>query len=83
MREVSATEASRTFSKLLDDIVHGHDSYLIVRHGRAIARLEPAGGAGGRALRELLRTRPRDPSWSRELADLRKDLTIEDRAWPD
>lgn len=83
MREVTATEASRNFSKLLDDIEHGGDSYTIIRHGRAVARLEPAGGVGGRALRELLDSRPRDPSWSRELAELRSGLTIEDRSWPD
>lgn len=82
MREVTATEASRNFSKLLDDIEHGGDSYTIIRHGRAVARLEPAGGVGGRPLRELLDSRPRDPSWSRELAELRKDHTTEDRSWP-
>lgn len=83
MREVTATEASRNFSKLLDDVERGGDSYTIVRYGRAIARLEPAGGVGGRALRELLRGRPRDPSWSRELAELRTGLAVEDRSWPD
>jgi prevent-host-death family protein len=83
MREVTATEASRNFSKLLDGVEHGGSSYTIVRRGRAIARLEPAGGVGGRALRQLLESRPHDPSWSHTVAELRSSLVLEDRSWPD
>ena len=40
MREISATEAARNFSELLDAIEHRGEHFTIVRHGKAIAELE-------------------------------------------
>jgi prevent-host-death family protein len=82
LREVSATIASRSFSRLLDSVEHEGDSYVIVRNGRPVARLEPMGGPGGRAVRELLATRPKDPRWSEELRELRAGVVVEERDWP-
>lgn len=81
MREVSATEASRRLSSLLDAVEHSGDSYTIVRHGRAIARLEPVRGPSGREVRRLLADGPDDPEWAAELRELRRGLGSEERIW--
>ena len=82
MRDVSATDASRNFSDLLDAVEHGGESFVIRRHGRAVARLEPA-GANGAEVRAVLRSRPTDAAWARELSDLRTQLHAEERPWSD
>lgn len=52
MREVTATEASRTFSAVLDDAAQGR-STLVTRGGVPIATIMPAPRANGAALRAL------------------------------
>jgi prevent-host-death family protein len=42
MTTVSAREASRGFSTLLDHVEHDGEEYTIVRDGRAVARIVPA-----------------------------------------
>lgn len=79
MPEVTATEASRRFADLLDGVEHRGESYTIVRRGRVVAQLEPAHSASGSDVKALLRRHPPDPAWSRELAELRADVTIEER----
>ncbi|MFT4137091.1 type II toxin-antitoxin system Phd/YefM family antitoxin [Microbacterium sp.] len=41
MTTVSAREASRGFSSLLDSVEHDGEEYTIVRDGKAIARIVP------------------------------------------
>lgn len=65
MKEISATEASRNFSKLLDEVEQGKD-FSIMRGGKIVARLEPNRGKTGADLTALLERRGPDP----ELADL-------------
>lgn len=81
MRDVTATEASRRFSELLDAVEHERETLVIRRHGRVVARLQPAGG-NGTAVRSLLHERAPDPSWASELTDLRS-LPAQERAWND
>ena len=81
MKEISATEASRGFAELLDAVEHGGESFLIRRKGRAIARIEPATGASGRAVKDLLATAPHDPGWAGELEALRAALPAEVPNW--
>ncbi len=80
MRDVSATDASRHFSNLLDAVEHEGESFVISRRGRVIARLEPAGGNGA-AVRAVLGSPSVDSAWARELADLRVELPTEEREW--
>ena len=47
VREVTATEAKAKLLALLDDVENGEE-VMITRHGRRVARLEPA--TGGMAL---------------------------------
>lgn len=81
MKEITATEASRGFAEVLDAVEHRGESFLIRRNGRAIARIEPATGATGQAVKELLVTSHRDPAWAGELETLRASLPAEVPSW--
>ena len=74
MKQLSATEASRRFSELLDEVEHGGESYLVVRHGRVVATIGPAERQTGKALRDVLRTHRPDTAWAEELKELRHGL---------
>jgi antitoxin (DNA-binding transcriptional repressor) of toxin-antitoxin stability system len=80
MTDISATEAARTFSRLLDTIEHGGRSYTIVRHGRAVAHLAPVAAGSGAAAKDLLRSHRPDRAWRRDLDDVRSALQVEDRS---
>jgi antitoxin (DNA-binding transcriptional repressor) of toxin-antitoxin stability system len=80
MTDISATEAARTFSRLLDTIEHGGRSYTIVRHGRAVAHLAPVAAGSGAAAKDLLRSHRPDRAWRRDLDDVRGALQVEDRS---
>ncbi|MBV8303271.1 MAG: type II toxin-antitoxin system Phd/YefM family antitoxin, partial [Acidimicrobiia bacterium] len=41
MSEVTATEAARSFSDLLDAVEHRGERFTIVRRGKAVAQLQP------------------------------------------
>ncbi|MBI4260921.1 MAG: type II toxin-antitoxin system prevent-host-death family antitoxin, partial [Actinobacteria bacterium] len=47
MEEISATDAARRFSELLDGVEHRGESFTIRRRGRVVARVVPATGARG------------------------------------
>lgn len=81
MEDLSATEAARHFSELLDAIEHRGETFVISRRGRPVARIGPTAAAIGRTVKEILRTQPPDTSWAAELVDLRAQLAVEDRRW--
>lgn len=83
MKEISATDAARGFSALLDAVEHDGETFLVTRGGRGIARIEPAAGVTGAAVKALLRQHPTDPDWRDELHELRTAAPIQDRAWRD
>ncbi len=83
MREVSATEAARRFSELLDTIEHDGESYAVTRRGRRIASIVPAAEPNGKAVSQFLRAHPPDEDWATELAEFRSLLVVEERPWPD
>jgi antitoxin (DNA-binding transcriptional repressor) of toxin-antitoxin stability system len=72
MKQLSATDAARRFSDVLDMIESKGESFLVVRHGRAVATIGPARGGTGRALKEALQEHPPDPGWAAELRELRE-----------
>ena len=82
MREVTATEAARKFSNVLDAVEHSDESFLIRRGGRTVALIGPAPAAAGRAFKEVLRSHRRDRAWASELGELRELLRTEERPWP-
>jgi prevent-host-death family protein len=81
MQQLTATDAARRFSELLDAVEHRGETFIVVRNGHAVARIEPAAGATGRSVKEFLRRHTPDPDWSRELRLLRSSLVVEERDW--
>jgi prevent-host-death family protein len=83
MRELTATEASRRFSELLDTVEHDGEGYVITRRGRRIARIVPVAEPNGEALSQYLRAHPPDEAWAAELTELRSLLMLEVASWSD
>jgi prevent-host-death family protein len=81
MKQLSATDASRRFSEVLDDVERDGESYLVVRHGHAVATIGPARGGTGKSLKEALRANPPDDAWAGELRELRDGLEPEADRW--
>jgi prevent-host-death family protein len=83
LKQLSATDAARRFSEVLDRIEQRGESVTIVRHGRAVATIGPAGAGTGKALKEALRAHPPDADWADELRELREFIgPVQDR-WLD
>lgn len=75
VKRISATEASRTFSELLNRVRYRGDSFVVERAGEAICRIVPANlpkATTVRALAELLANAPK-PDTEFE-ADVRKAI---------
>lgn len=81
MRAVTATEAARGFSALLTAVEKDGETFFITRGGRVIARVEPATGTSGAAVKALLRHYRPDSSWLTDLEDARSALVPQDREW--
>jgi len=79
MRDISATEAARHFSDLLDAVEHRGEGFAIVRRGKAVAHLSPVSRGLGRQVNALLADSPPDPEWAGDLAALRASLLLEER----
>jgi prevent-host-death family protein len=81
MKSVTATEAARKFADLLDAVESRGETFVVVRRGRTVARIGPAGAGRGAVVKELLRTAPDDSAWVDEVKHVRAALRIEDRRW--
>jgi antitoxin (DNA-binding transcriptional repressor) of toxin-antitoxin stability system len=82
MKEITATDAARGFSALLDAVEHDGETFVVTRGGRGIARIEAAAGASGAAVRALLRRHRVDPTWADEVREVRTSASVQERAWP-
>lgn len=80
MPDISATEAARNFSSVLDAVEHRGERFTIVRHGRVVAHLQPAGLGRGRKVKEVLATYSPDGQWRGDLQELRGLLEVEERS---
>ncbi len=80
MPEVSATDAAREFSSLLDAVEHRGEHFMVVRHGKAVAHIEPVSRGRGADVKALLRDRHPDASWADQLAEVRDLLEVDDRS---
>lgn len=76
---MSATDAARNFSDLLDAVEHRGEHFTIVRRGRVIAQLDPVATGRGAEVKALLRRQRRDPSFATDVASVRQLLEIESR----
>ena len=81
MRRLTATEAARHFSDLLDRVERDGETFLVERRGRTVASIRPAAGTSGRTVKDLLRTHEPDLDWANELAEVRGLVEPEDRRW--
>jgi antitoxin (DNA-binding transcriptional repressor) of toxin-antitoxin stability system len=79
MSEITATEAARHFSALLDAIEHRGEHFTIMRRGKAIAQLEPSGAGAGAEVKALLRRHRPDPAWAGDLGAVRDLLELQHR----
>lgn len=78
MRTISATEASRRFSDLLDAIEAG-DTVTVTRGNRPVAEIRPAPRRTGRDLRAALSdVPPPDDRFAADIADAVGSLTHEE-----
>ncbi len=82
MREISATDAARGFSALLDAVELQGETFVVTRGGRSIARIEAATGASGAAGKALLRRHRVDPTWADEAREVRTSASVQERTWP-
>jgi antitoxin (DNA-binding transcriptional repressor) of toxin-antitoxin stability system len=83
MKQLSATDASRRFSELLDSVERSGESFVVMRHGRAVATIGPTQGGAGKALKDALRTNRPDGAWAGELRELREGLEPVTDPWRD
>ena len=79
MPDVTATDAARQFSDLLDSVEHDGERYTIVRRGKAVAHLEPIGRGLGTDVKAMLRRHRPDADWRNDLDELRELLDLDDR----
>jgi antitoxin (DNA-binding transcriptional repressor) of toxin-antitoxin stability system len=79
MTEVSATDAARNFSDMLDAVEHRGERFAIMRRGKIVAQLEPVSIGKGRDIKALLGRHRLDPGFGPDVASVRKLIEIEDR----
>lgn len=81
MRTVTATEASRSFAALLDEVEAG-ETVVVTRGGRRIASIGPAAAGNGGDVVALLRQGPPDKKFAADVATAREAVTADGPAWP-
>jgi antitoxin (DNA-binding transcriptional repressor) of toxin-antitoxin stability system len=81
VRDISATEAARNFTEGLDALDHRHETFVVMRKGRSVARITPAYAASGRTVKDLLLAHRPDATWGRQLRAVRSKLLTEERDW--
>ncbi|HWG72945.1 MAG TPA: type II toxin-antitoxin system prevent-host-death family antitoxin [Acidimicrobiales bacterium] len=79
MPEVSATDAARNFSDILDAVEHRGERFTIVRRGKVVAQLDPVSTGTGRDVKAMLRRHRPDSAFARDVAAVRELLQIESR----
>jgi antitoxin (DNA-binding transcriptional repressor) of toxin-antitoxin stability system len=79
MSDITATEAARRFSDLLDAVEHDGERFTIIRHGSAIAQIEPVSRGRGADAKSILRRHRPDATWAGQLTEVRDLLEVEDR----
>ena len=88
MEEISVTAAARNLSELLNRVAYQGLSFELVRGGKRIARLVPAGPAKGVQVSELNRLFADFPSleedadaFARDIEEIRRNLPLEKDPW--
>ncbi|MDH4277588.1 MAG: type II toxin-antitoxin system Phd/YefM family antitoxin [Acidimicrobiia bacterium] len=79
MPDVSATDAARKFSDLLDAVEHRGERFTVIRRGKVVARIEPVEVHTGAVAKDLLKRHTVDGGWAGDLAELRDLLELQER----
>lgn len=82
MKEITATDAARGFSALLTAVEKDGETFFVTRGGKVVARIEPAAGTSGAAVKALLGHYRPDREWAADLSEVRGLLATQDRRWP-
>jgi len=82
VRTITATEASRSFAALLDDVEKG-ETVIVTRGGRRIAAIGPTTAGNGTEVLALLRSAKVDEQFADDLKDIRDAALAETPGWPD
>ena len=80
MRTVTATEASRSFAALLDEVERG-GTVVVTRGGKRVASIGPASYGNGAEVMALL-SHDLDGDFAADIAVARGAVTLEAPAWP-
>lgn len=81
MRTVTATEASRSFAALLDEVERGQ-TVVITRGGRRIATIGPVTASNGAEVLTLLTTNAVDVNFAADVLAARDAVSLDGPAWP-
>lgn len=81
MRTVTATEASRSFAALLDEVERGQ-RFVITRGGRRIAAIGPAFAGNGDDIVTLLRLPAPDDHFAADVRAARDAVALDGPSWP-
>ncbi|HEX9671254.1 MAG TPA: type II toxin-antitoxin system prevent-host-death family antitoxin [Thermoanaerobaculia bacterium] len=84
---VTATEAARRFSDLLNRVRYGRETFVVVRGGEEVAQISPASPSRRVTLRELVETLrrlgPPDDRFAEDLAEIQASQPpIGEAPWP-
>lgn len=82
MRTVTATEASRSFAALLDEVEQGN-TVIVTRGGRRIAMIGPSTNGNGADVLALFRQTQVDDGFAADVIAARESVEEEPRAWPE
>ncbi len=83
MKRISATTLSRNLSDVLDAVETDGETFVVVRHGKEVAKLTPSRSPNGKAVIALLRARPEMGGFVEDVESVRDLLITEERVWPD
>jgi prevent-host-death family protein len=81
VKQLTATDAARRFSDVLDSVESERETFVVVRHGRPVATIGPAVAGTGRALKKALRAHRPDSGWAGELRELREAVGPPPNRW--
>jgi prevent-host-death family protein len=79
---MSATEASRSFARVLDDAERGEVT-VVTRGGRRIAVIGPVEASNGQAVLDLLESGLPDAAFANDVRAVRHVASPQGPAWPD
>jgi len=82
MITMTATEVSRSFAHVLDEVQHG-ETVIVTRGGKRIATIGPTEAANGARVLNLLDAHRADEEYARDVRAARDAVRLDDPVWLD